>query len=130
MKLFFKLMLVIAFSMILNAAPARSGLHTFTQADGTQFEGILRGDSAFHWIESNAKVVLYNSKDKFYYYADFNANHELVLTNKKPKVKQNKVEQQMSGIISTKKNLHFIDTNTKKALQKMQEESREGHHPR
>jgi len=130
MKLFFKLMLVIVFSMILNAAPARSGVHTFTQADGTQFEGILKGDSAFHWIESNARVVLYNPADKFYYYADFNANHELVLTNKKPELKQKKVPQQVSGIISTKENLHLVDNNTKKALQKMQEESRKGHRPR
>jgi len=130
MKLFFKLILVIVFSSIVNASPARSGLHIFTQADGTQFEGVLKGDSSFHWIESNSKVVFYNSKDKFYYYADFNANHELILTNEKPKLKHTEMIQRVSGVISSKENSYLIDSDTKKALQKMQNKSRKGHHPR
>ena len=129
MKLFFKSMLIIAFSTILTASPARSGIHTFTQIDGTKFEGILKGDSSFHWIESDGKVVLYNSKDKFYYYADLNANNELKITNQKPKIKQTRVSQQASAVKIQEK-FHEIDNNTKKVLQKMQKESKKGHHPR
>ena len=126
MKHFFKFTLIVLFTTLLNAAPARSGQHIFTQADGTTFEGILKGDSSFHWIESNSKVVLYNSKDKFYYYADLNSNNELVFTNQKPVI----TSKQISAVTTNKKSMHIVDSATKKVLQQIQKESRQGHHPR
>jgi len=131
MKLLLKyILLVIMIITLAEASSARRGVMTFTQADGTKFEGILKGDSAFHWIESNAKVVLYNQKDKFYYYADVNENNELVLTNEKPIVKHIKISQQVSGVIGTQENLHYIDSDTKEVLKRIQQESRKGHRPR
>jgi len=55
----------------------------FTQPDGTTFYGYLKGDSAFHWIESNGEVIVYNPKDKFYYKATVDKEKGLIPTNMK-----------------------------------------------
>jgi len=132
MKLFLKYILpIIMITTLAEASSARGGVLTFTQADGTQFEGVLRGDSAFHWIESNSKIVMYNSEDKYYYYATLNAQNKFELTGQKPEIKSKTVSSTATGFVTTQNmNLQKIDSATRKALQKMQKESRQGHHPR
>ena len=113
----------------LNAAQARGGLLTFTQPDGTQFEGYLKGDSAFHWIESNSQVVLYNAKDKFYYNAKLNASNRLEITEVKPRLKQNKDSLQTAAL--QKSVSHSVsDASIKQVLRALSAKSREGNHPR
>jgi len=74
----------------LQASSAISGTRLFTQADGTQFEGVLRGDSSFHWIESNGVVVKYNPNDKFYYKAIIDETQGIILTTQKPATTANR----------------------------------------
>ena len=132
MKIFFKLTIIfMIFLSALNAAPARGGLITFTQPDGTQFEGVLRGDSSFHWIESDSKVVMYNKEDKFYYNATLNANKKLQMTKEKPVTKRKNGSSQVSAISTvSKEKTHTVDDATKQALRTLQKESRKGHQPR
>lgn len=124
MKIFLKyLTLITLLISSLQAAPARGGVHTFTQPDGSTFQGYLKGDAAFHWIESSGKVVLFNPKDKFYYNAQINAQKRFELSKEKP-----------SGVRAYSKRgpmLHMVDSNkTKAILEKLQKESRVGPHPR
>ena len=129
MKIFFKsIIALITLLSTLNASPARSGAHTFTQPDGTQFEGVLRGDSSFHWIESDSKVVMYNKEDKFYYNAALNANKKLQMTKEKPVSKRKNGSSQISTV--SKEKTHTVDDATKQALRTLQKESRKGHRPR
>jgi hypothetical protein len=81
LKVFFALMFLNTLGF---AAEAMPGVDTFTQPDGSKFEGVLKGDSAFNWIESNGNVILYNKADKFYYKAIYDADKGFVLTNVKP----------------------------------------------
>jgi hypothetical protein len=67
----------------LYAAPAIRRELEFTQPDGTTFKGYLKGDSAFHWIESGEDVILYNPKDKYYYKAIVDRKNGLKLSNEK-----------------------------------------------
>jgi len=113
----------------LNAMPARSGLLTFTQGDGTKFEGYLKGDSAFHWIESDSKVVMFNKKDNTYYNARVNTKGNLELTNKKPAAKRVYTSQN-AALTSSPKSTHFLDKNTTDALKKMRTDAHKGNHPR
>ena len=71
-------------STLLFAGPARGGVLTFSQPDGTTFQGYLKGTSAFNWIESEGKVIKYNQDDKFYHIAIFDSNNSLVLTDNLP----------------------------------------------
>ena len=126
----FTIMLITLLS-ILNAAPARTGKHTFTQPDGTQFEGVLRGDSSFHWIESNSKVVMFNEEDNFYYNTALNANNKLQMTEEKPAIKKMRNSSQVSSVLGiSKEKSHKINNATKEALRTLQKESKKGHHPR
>lgn len=132
MKIFFKFTIILmTFLSSLNAGPARSGEHTFTQADGTQFVGVLKGDSSFHWIQSNENVVLYNSEDKFYYNATLNANNQFQLTKEKPPTKREIDSSQVSALTTaSEKKSHTVNDATKNALRALQKESKKGHHPR
>jgi len=82
MKAVLSILLII--NTLLLAGPARGGILTFTQPDGTQFQGLLKGTSAFNWIQSNGEIIKYNSKDKFYHIAIFDINNTLQLTERVP----------------------------------------------
>ena len=123
------LFLLLFFSLFqtLYAAPARSGLQVFTQPDGTKFQGYLKGDAAFHWIESDAKIVLYNPKDKFYYNAVVDANNSLVIGTTKPStMPSSRVGFQTSQTPSEQ----TISTKYTKALKMMQNKAHTGMYPR
>jgi len=113
-------------SSFLLASQARPGTRVFTQPDGTKFEGILRGDSSFHWIESRGEVVLYNPNDKFYYKAKVDAQNNLVRSSQKPSVR----EGSLSSVVSTQKVEHKVSPATKEALQKLHKKSKTGNYPR
>ncbi len=132
MKTFFKYMIIMTiFLGTLNAAQARGGIIIFTQPDGTQFEGVLRGDSSFHWIESNSKVVMFNKEDHFYYNATLNASSKLQMTKEKPVTKKDGDSFQVSLVSGiSKEKSHRVNDGTKQALRVLQRESRKGHHPR
>ena len=123
--------LFVLFTLTLNAAPARGGLITFTQPDGTTFEGFLKGDSTFNWIESGSNVVMYSKEDNFYYNAEVDKNGKLVMTKKRPsKSKTYKSTRASSLTKQEKQKLHQLDNRTKNALREMQKNARKGSHPR
>ena len=129
MRILFKYLLItLALVSSLNAGMARGGLLTFTQPDGTQFEGYLKGDSAFHWIESGSKVVIFNPSDKFYYIAKVNAKGILECSSKRP---DSKLPMSQSAAVSLKKESpsHQLDKSTKDALHQMQKRAKQGNHP-
>ena len=131
MKKLLKYIIPIMIVTLMEASPARDGLITFTQPDGTEFEGVLKGDSSFHWIESNSKVVMYNSEDKFYYNATLSANNKLEFTKEKPIQKQKTKSSQVAALTTLKREkLHAVDKSTKQLLNVLQREARKGHRPR
>ncbi|MEA1983050.1 MAG: hypothetical protein U9N39_05840 [Campylobacterota bacterium] len=130
MKLFLKFIItIVLLATTLSATPARSGLITFTQPDGSEFEGYLKGDAVFHWIESDSRVVLYNGDDKFYYNAVVNAEGSFELTKEKPPRKVQSKSQKVSAF-KVEEHQHSVDDNTKKALKRVQQNARKGNHPR
>ncbi|WP_457743178.1 hypothetical protein [Sulfurimonas sp.] len=60
-----KIVLLAAF--LATAAFSASAINRtiiLTQPDGSHFSGHLKGDSSFHWIESDGDVVVYNPTDR------------------------------------------------------------------
>ena len=107
------------------AGPAITGTRTFAQPDGTKFEGVLKGDSSFHWIESNGKVVIYNPEDKFYYEAIIDTTNGLILSATKPQVKSSNLLQAKS----LKPIEHKVSSDDKNKLFILYKKSKTGHHP-
>jgi len=70
-------------SSIALASSAAPGVKVFKQADGSTFEGILKGNAFFNWIESNGNVVMYNAQDKSYYKAIYDEQKGFVLSSTK-----------------------------------------------
>jgi hypothetical protein len=57
----------------------------FKQSDGTVFKGKMKGDEAFHYIQTNdGNIVKYNKKSKNYEYMILK-NNDLVFSNIKAK---------------------------------------------
>lgn len=111
-------------STFVVAGPAFPGTKVFTQPDGTQFEGTLKGDSSFHWIESNGYVIIYNPVDKFYYKALIDVKKGLILTDEKPEKKSDMAEP--SGISSQ---LHGVTQEDRKKLFILYKKSKTRNHP-
>lgn len=126
-RLFLKIILTLALTSSFSfAGPAISGTRTFTQPDGTKFEGVLKGDSSFHWIESNSEVVIYNPQDKFYYKAIIDINKGLILTNKKPLVKVDNISQ--SSPLTKKQ--HKLAEKDNKNIYILYKKSKHGNYPK
>ena len=51
----------------LLAAPAAPHLMTFEQPDGSKFQGFLKGDEYFSWIETENKEVIVKNKFSGFY---------------------------------------------------------------
>jgi len=118
------LLTLLLLSGIVEAAPARSGVITFTQPNGEQFQGRLRGDSAFHWIESDAKVVMYNADDKYYYEIQLSQEGKILLKNR---VQAKKETQTAYSSVRVKQS---ISKEMREKLQELQRKSRTGNGPR
>lgn len=112
---------------LLNAAPARGGLHTYTQADGRTFQATLHGDAAFHWMESNGEIIMYNPQDKNYYNAELTSDGKFVIGKQKAGARVRK-----SAGLHTNANTgsQTLDNTKRAALQRLQREAKQGSHPR
>lgn len=65
-----RLVILSLFALALWATPTRTTLQTFTQNDGSTFEGRLRGDAFAHWIEAtDGSVLLFNKASATFEYA-------------------------------------------------------------
>ncbi|SFV66531.1 hypothetical protein MNB_SM-4-1211 [hydrothermal vent metagenome] len=95
----------------IHGAQASAGIITFTQADGSTFEGTLHGNSAFNWIQSNGSIVKYNNKDKFYYITTVDNNGTMHLSN----IKAGE-EAQQSAIVRDKEKTHHVSKETQDKL--------------
>lgn len=126
-----KIIIYMAFMLLgttlLNAAPARGGLRTYTQADGSTFQATLKGDAAFHWIQSNGEVIMYNPQDKNYYNAELTSDGKFIMS----KHKAGSRTTQKSATHASKNTIpHTLNSEERAALRKLQRESRKGSHPR
>lgn len=102
--------LLLLLNLTLLAGPARGGVITFTQPDGTTFQGLLKGTSAFHWIESDGQIIKYKEKDKFYHIAKFDANSSLIITSDLPR------SVRRAPSLNGKTQMHSVDIADKKKL--------------
>ena len=116
-------LLIICLSVLaLYGAPAIQREIEFVQPDGTTFRGYLKGDSAFHWIESGGDIIVYNPKDKYYYKAIVDTKRGLMPT--KEKAGQNK--QYKSAAFKTE----VEDIQRKKDLQFLYKKAKNENSPR
>ncbi len=70
MKPFYIFWALLLFGSSLLGVSAFPGALSFTQKDGTQFTGTLKGDEWLNWISlPNDYVALFNKKSKNYEYA-------------------------------------------------------------
>ena len=113
-------------SNILMAGPAITGTKTFTQPDGTTFEGVLKGDSSFNWIENDGDAVVYDPKDKFYYKATIDKNKGLIPTKSRPGVKVYNRSSLINGAVKK----HDVTEEDKKSLKELYKKSKTGNYPR
>ena len=58
----YSIIISLLFYTTLSAAPAAPHLITFEQPDGSKFNGFLKGDEYFSWIETENKMILVKSK--------------------------------------------------------------------
>lgn len=107
------------------AAPARGGVMTFRQANGETFQGLLRGNAAFHWIESNGEIVLYNPDDGNYYKAEV-VNNRLEMSGEKAV----SIKHAQSRTLGSGEAHHSVSSVTKKSLERLYREAQKGHRPR
>ncbi|RUM70397.1 MAG: hypothetical protein DSZ08_04825 [Sulfurovum sp.] len=71
-----KILLFLAVSLWCFSMPAYHGKLTFTQQDGSTFEGKLKGDEYFSWIEDRqGNIILFNNQSKTYEYAKLTKRH-------------------------------------------------------
>lgn len=126
-----KITLYIAFMLLgttlLNGAPARGGLRTYTQADGSTFQASLHGDAAFHWMESEGEVIMYNSQDKNYYNAELNSAGKFVMSKQRVGMQAKQIS---AAHASQNARPQTLDSEKRAALRKLQSESNKGSHPR
>ena len=111
---------------LLSGAPARGGLHTYRQADGSTFQATLHGDAAFHWMESNGEVILFNPQDKNYYNASLSSEGKFVMSKQKVGAR---VGQNAPLRVNEKSVAQILDSKKRAALQRLQRASRQGSHP-
>ena len=63
----YSIIISLLFYTTLSAAPAAPHLMTFEQPDGSKFNGFLKGDEYFSWIQTGDKeVVIKNQTNGFY----------------------------------------------------------------
>ena len=59
------LLLCVTLTALLFGAPSLKREHTFTQPDGTTFQGQMKGDEYLHWIETEqGDLLIYNRGKK------------------------------------------------------------------
>jgi len=71
----------ILFSLLLTsclmAVPAAPHMMSFEQPDGSQFQGFLKGDEYFSWIQTeNQEVVVQNPTNGFFEFGKLSKNSE------------------------------------------------------
>jgi len=115
-----KKLFILLFAMTLFASPAIPLKRVFIQPDRTSFEGYLKGDSSFHWIESDGDIIIYNPQDKYYYKAIVDKNKGVVSSgirySKKQKM-QGSSSRSASVSQETKEVLRFLHKQAKKQRQ-------------
>jgi len=115
MKIFVVLLFLLTY---VYAVPAIDRKILFVQPDGTSFEGYLKGDAAFHWIESGQDIIVYNPKDKYYYKAIVDKKRGLIPTTEK------------AGTSSYRSALMQTDVQDKEALYDLYKQSKNINNPR
>ena len=63
----FSILVIFIFTKCLFAVPAAPNLMTFKQPDGSKFQGFLKGDEYFSWIQTENKEVIVKNKFSGFY---------------------------------------------------------------
>jgi len=112
------MILIVLFFAYLNASPAITKKIVFMQPDGTSFEGYLKGDAAFHWIESDGEIIVYNPSDKYYYKAIVDRQKGIFPSSQRvPSLGNNralKMKARESIDVKTRETLHYLYREAKK----------------
>lgn len=93
--------LTLSLAVAVNAVPARRGLRTITQPDGSQLTIQLVGDEHSHYTLTADRMLLTSSEDGTYCYARFNEAGQMVNTGIKavdPDLRTNAVAAVMQSI--------------------------------
>lgn len=119
---------IVTLSTLSMASQASKGVKIFKQADGSTFYGVLHGDSAFNWIESDGKIVKYNHLDKSYHIVTLDDKGDLVMTPNKP----SSITKKSSSLFKTAKNtsLHTINKEQRLQINKISKSFHKNNFPR
>ncbi len=120
------LVVMVVFSATLSAAPARGGLHTYTQPDGSTFQAYLKGDASFHWIENDSGVILFNPTDRYFYKAEIDVKNGKIYRTPQ------RVSQTPEGVMRLQNAAQrtLLSEEERETLIKLYKESKKGPHPR
>lgn len=69
----FVILFCILFSLGATARPARPGIHTIYQPDGTSFQAMIHGDEFYKVKTTTDGYAIMQGEDGWWYYAQFNA---------------------------------------------------------
>jgi hypothetical protein len=126
MKFIKVFLLILLLKTTLMAAMAFQATRVFTQPDGTKFQGVLKGDSALNWIESDGKVVVYNPQDKYYYEAIIDEEKGLVPSDKKVEA----VDDSISFSSLYDNQIKSLPIEQKEQLKNLIKKRKQGNYPR
>lgn len=126
MKILHIILVSIVFNVTAFGAPAITREIVFTQPDGTHFSGELKGDSSFHWIESNGDVIIYNPQDKYYYKAIVDSRKGLIIGSEKALSYSSKVK----GITMSERKIKSISDSEKEKLRLLYKKAKNSDGPR
>ena len=126
MKILHIILVSIVFNVTAFGAPAITREIVFTQPDGTHFSGELKGDSSFHWIESNGDVIIYNPQDKYYYKAIVDSQKGLLISSEKATSKSS----ELRGLNSSKSKIKSVSDEVKEKLHFLYKKAKDTDGPR
>ncbi len=83
----------------LYAVPAKPGVHTAVQADGTTLNIILSGDEYFSWRTTESGYPVVADSDGFYYYATVDFTGKITATSQRVSI-DNRMQAPPAGVSS------------------------------
>ena len=89
------------------AVQASPDVRTFSQPDGTTFQGYVRGNGVAHYIETEDGYTLLQDNDGFYKYAISIGNGDLAVTNMRSNPSNQRSAQETTLLNSIDKHLRY-----------------------
>lgn len=100
----FIVFLLLSSPLILFAIPAKQGVHTIVQADGTTLNVRVVGDEFFNYQTTEDGYLIKQKTDNLYYYADIGADGKIVASTMKAKNPSKRTAAESSYLSTKRKN--------------------------